>query len=256
MSETDVKLNNLIAMAWAKVNGLGRKGQKMKNKKVTQLIGATKIPLKLQFFAEGDGAGSGEGDSGGSGSEGEGSTGEGEPPTFDELLKGGHQAEFDRRVQKAIDTALTNAQEKWNALTDDKLSEAEKLAKMTKEEKADYLQKKREKELADKEAAITKRELMAEAKNSLLEKKLPAGLAEILNYTDADSCNKSIAAVEKAFNEAVEAGVQEKLKGGTPPTKPQGNAGITKEEYSKMGYSDRLKLKTENPELFRQLSGK
>ena len=64
---------------------------------------------------------------------------------------------------------------------------------------------------------------MAEAKNTLAEKKLPVGLAEVLNYADADSCSKSIAAVEKAFNEAVEAGVQERLKGSTPPKKASGN---------------------------------
>ena len=62
---------------------------------------------------------------------------------------------------------MTKAQEKWQALADDKLSEAEKLAKMTKEEKAQYMQQKREKELADREAAITRKELMAEAKNTL-----------------------------------------------------------------------------------------
>ena len=62
---------------------------------------------------------------------------------------------------------MTKAQEKWQALADDKLSEAEKLAKMTKEEKAQYMQQKREKELTDREAAITRKELMAEAKNTL-----------------------------------------------------------------------------------------
>lgn len=187
------------------------------------------LPMDLQFFAEpGDGAGADGGNGGGAGGEGgaggdsTGDDGDTEPPSFDDLLKGGHQAEFDRRVQKAIDTALTNAQEKWQALTDDKLSEAEKLAKMTKEEKVQYLAQKHEKELAEREAGITRRELMAEAKNTLAEKKLPVGLAEVLNYADADSCNKSIAAVEKAFQEAVEAGVQERLKGGTPPTKAPG----------------------------------
>ena len=221
--------------------------------------------MNFQFFAEsgndagaevGNGGGSGgEGGSGGTGGDDSGGNGGTEPPTFDELLKGGHQAEFDRRVQKAIDTALTNAQEKWNALTDDKLSEAEKLAKMTQGERDKYNQQKMEKELAEKEAAITKRELMAEAKITLAEKKLPVGLAEVLNYTDADSCNKSIDAVEKAFQAAVEAAVQDRLKGGTPPGRaPEGT--VTKEEYSKMGYAERLKLKTENPELFKQLSGK
>ena len=140
-------------------------------------------------------------------------TGNKEPKSFDDLLQNkDYQAEFDRRVQKALGTA----KEKWTALMDDKLSEADKLAKMNKEEKAEYLRQKQEKELKEREAAITRRELMAEAKNTLAEKKLPVGLAEVLNYTDAESCNKSMAAVEKAFQEAVQAAVEEKLKGGEP----------------------------------------
>ena len=117
------------------------------------------------------------------------------------------------------------------------------------------MQQKKEKELSDREAVITRKELMAEAKNTLVEKKLPVSLAEVLNYADADTCNKSISAVEKAFQEAVEAAVNERLKGGTPPKKaPQEN--VTKETYAKMGYTERLKLKTENPELYKQLAGK
>lgn len=195
------------------------------------------LPMDLQFFAEpGDGAGadggngSGAGGEGGTGGDGAGDDGGTKTPSFDDLLKGGHQAEFDRRVQKAIDTAVGKAQEKWQAITNDKLSETEKLNRMTKEEKAQYLAQKHEKELADREAGITRRELMAEAKNTLAEKKLPVGLAEVLNYTDADSCNKSIAAVEKAFQEAVEAGVQERLKGGTPPKKAPGVDGTDLEK--------------------------
>lgn len=145
-----------------------------------------------------------------------------QPQSFDDLLQNkDYQAEFDRRVQKALGTA----KEKWTALMDDKLSEADKLAKMNKEEKAEYLRQKQEKELKDREAAITRRELMAEAKNTLAEKKLPVGLAEVLNYADADSCNQSMAAVEKAFQEAVQAAVEEKLKGGTPPKKAPSDEG-------------------------------
>lgn len=185
--------------------------------------------MNLHFFGyEGDGAGTGEGEGGGTGEPensngtgGEGTgAGEGQEPakekTFDDILKEGNfQAEFDRRVQKALGTA----KDKWSALMDDKLSEAEKLSKMNKEEKIEYLRQKQEKDLLDRESAITRRELMAEAKNTLAEKKLPVGLAEVLNYADADTCNKSIAAVEKAFQEAVQAAVEEKLKGGKPPKK-------------------------------------
>lgn len=175
-----------------------------------------RIPMNLQVFAEGGGTDPGSGAAGG----GAGGTGSAGLPSFDDFLKGeGNQAEFDRRVKEATSTAVKEAQEKWKLLTDDKVSEAEKLAKMTKEEKDQYLRDKKEKELTTREANITKRELMAEAKNTLAEKKLPAGLAEVLNYADADSCKKSIETVEKAFQTAVQAAVEERLKGGKPPKK-------------------------------------
>lgn len=177
-----------------------------------------KIPMNLQLFAEnGDGIGdSGNGGGSGENEGGDGGNKDGEV-SFDDFLKTGkNQAEFDRRVQKAIETAVSNARDKWRILTDDKVSEAEKLAKMTATEKQQYLEQKRKKELDDREAEITKRELMATAKNTLADKKLPQDLAEILVYTDADACKESIAAVEKAFHAAVEAAVQERLKGDSP----------------------------------------
>lgn len=201
-----------------------------------------RIPMNLQIFAgetggegTGTGAGGAAGTGGGTGAGGTagaaaGDSGAGKgagkegTQSFDDFLKGeGNQKEFDQRVQTAVQKALSEAQEKWQLMTDDKVSEAEKLARMTKEEKEKYLQQKREKELADREAAITRRELMAEAKNSLAEKKLPAELADVLNYTDAETCKTSIAAVEKAFQTAVEAAVEDRLKGGKPPRTAAGN---------------------------------
>lgn len=211
------------------------------------------LPMNLHFFGyESDGTGTGEGEGGGTvelgkGGTGEGGTGEGssgasgsgtgegqdtpKTKTFDEILKeGSYQAEFDRRVQKALGTA----KDKWSALMDDKLSEAEKLSKMNKEEKEAYLRQKQEKDLLEREATITRRELMAEAKNTLAEKMLPVELAEVLNYTDADSCGKSITAIETAFQKAVEAGIQERLKGGTPIKKATQTAAYTKEQVATM----------------------
>lgn len=190
-----------------------------------------RIPMNIQFFADGDGGGTG-GNAGNGGGTGRGSGGSdnsgagsaGQKPSFDDFLKGeGNQAEFDRRVNKAIETAVKNAQEKWRIMTDDRVSEAEKLAKMTASEKAEYLQGKKEKELEAREAEITRRELMAEAKNTLAEKKLPAALAEILSYADADSCKKSIETVEKAFQAAVQDAINEKLKGTKPPRMASGS---------------------------------
>lgn len=180
------------------------------------------IPMNLQLFAEdaadngGDGAGEGIDNAAGAESAPEDKPQEKPPKTFEEILSNkDYQAEFDRRVQKALETQRS----KLEVLFDEKATEAEKLAKMTEKEKAQYLQQKKEKEMADREAAITKRELAAEAKNTLAEKKLPVSLAEVLNYSNADACKQSIEAVEKAFKEAVEASVEERLKGDKPPKK-------------------------------------
>ena len=102
---------------------------------------------------------------------------------------------------------------------------------MTKEEKAQYMQQKKEKELTDREAAITRKELMAEAKNTLASDGLPQELAEVLDYSDADTCKKSMEKVKEVFQRAVETAVEEKLKGGKPPKKaPGGDAQKALEE--------------------------
>lgn len=193
-----------------------------------------KMPMNLQFFAEGGegGAGGGaggsaSGDAGGAagaaGSEGGAAGGEGGAatlPSFDDFLKDPkNQAEFDRRVAKALDTSRTKMQADIEAKMQEARTEAEKMAKMNAEQKAQYEREKQAKELADREAAITKRELMATAKEQLAEKGLPISLASVLNYSSAEECTASIDAVGKAFQEAVEKAVNDRLAGGKPPKK-------------------------------------
>lgn len=120
-------------------------------------------------------------------------------------------------MQKGIKTALDNERARLEAIADERISEAEKLGKMTELERQAYRQKKDAEKIAQRERDITKRELMAEAKNTLTEKAMPLSLAEILDYSDAKTCGASLETVEKAFKKAVEAGVEEKLKGGKPP---------------------------------------
>lgn len=193
-----------------------------------------KVPMNLQFFAEGGegGAGGGaggsaSGDAGGAageaGAEGGATGGEGGAatlPSFDDFLKDPkNQAEFDRRVAKALDTSRTKMQADIEAKMQEARTEAEKMAKMNAEQKAQYEREKQAKELADREAAITKRELMATAKEQLAEKGLPISLASVLNYSSAEECTASIDAVGKAFQEAVEKAVNDRLAGGKPPKK-------------------------------------
>ena len=174
------------------------------------------IPL---FNADGGASG---GDSGGNngGGNGDGAGGGGKGAGGAE--KGGEGAKTftQEDVNRIIQDRLAKERQKWEKEFETKLTEAkteaEKLAKMNVEQKAEYERQQREKKLAEREAEITRRELRATALETLAEKGLPKQLADILVYTDAEACQKSIENVEKVFREAVEAAVNERLKGEPP----------------------------------------
>lgn len=97
-----------------------------------------------------------------------------------------------------------------------KLAETEKLALMDAEEKVKYRREMAEKELAQREAAVAKRELMAAAIEKLAEADLPKQLASCLCYDSEEECDRSILAVSEAFREAVTRAVNQRLKGNAP----------------------------------------
>lgn len=205
----------------------------------------------LQLFAEGDGGGSGTGDGGGSGT----GAGSGEESlSFDDFLRlEGNQAEFDRRVQKATQTAVTNAQQKWKTLNDDMASEAEKLAQMTKEEQAEYKNRKLQKELD----AYKKREALSEmsktARKMLADEEINIS-DELLSHLVSDSADDTKKAVEsfaKMYKAAVQTAVKEALKGNPPSVGTGSKSQMTKEQIMAVkNPSERQRLIAENITLF------
>lgn len=174
--------------------------------------------------------GTGEAGQGPSGAEGTGEApgvstggqgeGDAEPPkTFSQAdvdrIIARENAKWKRQQEKAIETART---------------EAEKLASMSAEQRAQAEREKREAELSKREAEITRRELHAQALETLAQRGLPRELAKALNYADADACGTSIDAVEKAFRSAVQKGVEERLRGNAPRT----GAGAAKADYARL----------------------
>lgn len=137
---------------------------------------------------------------------------------FDEFLKDSkNQAEFDRRVQKAIETAKTN----WQEIMDNEKSEAEKLAKMNKEQKLEYQAQKAEKEKSDALAKLNAYELKEQALKVASEKGLDVSLLNFFDFSTAkaDEINSKIDEISNAFNKAVEKAVNERLKEDTPISK-------------------------------------
>lgn len=209
----------------------------------------------LQLFAEGDNGSEGgsEGEGNGEGSGSEGAAG-GEPMSFDDFLAlEGNQAEFDKRINKAVTTAVTNAQSKWQALTDNKLTEAEKLAKMTKEERQNYELEQLKKKLADYEKAGARTELARTAREMLVQENvnIPDKLLSNLVTDEADSTKESVEAFIKLYKEAVQSAVKDMLKGQTPKNKTN-DTQMTKEQImSVKNAKERQRLIAENIDLFR-----
>lgn len=209
----------------------------------------------LQMFADGEGSGAAgdpAGDGAGTTAEGEGTT-QTEPLSFDDFLAQGGQAEFDRRINKAVQTAVANAQKKWQTLTDSKVSEAEKLAQMTSEEKEKYRADKAEKELADLKRQIALGDMAKTARKMLADEQvsIPDEIVMNLVSDDAEKTKASVEGFTKAFKEAVNAAVKEALRGNPPKAGTGGAKPITKDEIMAVkDRAERQKLIAENPQLF------
>lgn len=208
--------------------------------------------LTLQLFADGEGSGTAGNPAGNEAGVGAGSGTE--PLSFEDFLaQEGNQAEFDRRVQKAIQTAVTNAQKKWQTLTDDKVSEAEKLSQMTAEQKEKYRADKAEKELADLRRQIALDDMAKTARRMLSEEQITIPDEVVMNLVceDAEKTKTAVEGFMSSYKDAVAAAVKEALRGNLPKAGNGGAKAVTREQiFAVKNRAERQKLIAENPQLF------
>ena len=118
----------------------------------------------------------------------------------------------------AMDLAALRAEleaaldEKLGKLMDDAL----RLASMTDEERAGFEACRRESALDEREKAIAARELRAEALELLAARGLPKALADALGYESRPAMLAAVDGVERAFRAAVQAAVEQRLRGESP----------------------------------------
>lgn len=140
---------------------------------------------------------------------------EDKPLSFDEILGDKtYQAEFDRRVQKALETART----KWEAEEQTKRTEAEKLAKMDAEQKAKYELKKANEERDSALAKLNAYELKNTAIRIAQEKGLDISLLEDIDYSKqtAETITTIIDTKKAVFDKALEKAMNDKYKEKSP----------------------------------------
>ncbi len=192
--------------------------------------------MALQLFAEDEGTGA---ESNGSGANGEEAQGNGEGQgasgnAFEDFLKDGkNQAEFDRRVSKAIETALGNAKVKWQEDADQKAEEAAKVAKMNAEQKQKYELEKLQKENKRLLEEATRNELGRNAVGVLTEKGIEA-TQDVLDFvvgTDEADTNARIDKLVKIVESQLKKAEIARATGTTPKT--MANSGSQLSEFDK-----------------------
>lgn len=152
-----------------------------------------------------------------------------------------------------VDKLLNKKFAEWQKKHQKAVDEAVKLEKMNAQQKAEYERDQLQKELdsykqkdAISEMTKTARKMLSEGGISI-----PDELLSMMVTTDAEETKKAIDGFSKAFSEAVEAAVKERLKGEPPRKGSGGVASMTKEQI--MAIKDpelRQKKMLENRHLF------
>lgn len=187
-----------------------------------------KIPLNLQLFAD---------------EEAETEVDQANVDSNKETEKMFTQDEVNKIVQDRV------AKEK--AKNEKAQEEAKKLAKMNAEQKNQYMVEQLKKELEEYKTKEAKNDMIKEANSMLKEAdiNLPDDVVATLIADSAEATKVCVDSFSKAFKKAVEAAVNEKLKGNTPTQKS--SAVLTKKDIlSVKDRQERQRLIGENEELF------
>lgn len=150
---------------------------------------------------------------------------------------------------KAVETARTNAITKYESETlPQKIKEAIESEKNKGKTPADIEMEKMKKEIETMKAEKAENERIRQNAIKLKEKGLDEGLAK---YIKAD---EDVDFFEKLINNAVNDKVKEKLGESAykPPISSSGTT-LTKEQFDKMTYNEKLKLFKENKDLYDKL---
>lgn len=149
-----------------------------------------------------------------------------------------------------VDKLINQKFAKWQADQQKKIDEAKKFGEMNAEEKVAHAQKKAD----EAQAQLDRYKMMGAARGMLSEKNITLSddLLEVLVDADADKTKTNIDGFVTTFEKAVNAEVEKRMKGKTPPA-GAGAKTLTKEEILEIKDPvARQKVMLENINLFKK----
>jgi len=210
-----------------------------------------KFLLNLQLFAEdaSGAAGSAPAAPAADAAAPENKTGDKEPAPAATLKKPGEAKYTDADVDKIVNQKKAE----WAKQHQKAVDEAQKLATMNAQQKAEYERDKLQKELDEYKRRDSLAEMTKTARKMLSDSGITIGdeLLSVMVTPNAEDTKAAIDSFSKAFTEAVESAVKERLKGEPPRKGSGGIVPMTKEQI--MAIKDpelRQKKMLENKALF------
>lgn len=173
-----------------------------------------------------------------------------EETTNNEEVKTYTQQEVMELLQKEADRRVTSALNKQKKEYEKQLS----LSKLDDEQRAKAEKDNRIAELEEQLAQFQIERNKSELKSVLATRGLSAEFADIITITDdIETSQENIDKLDKLFKDAVKAEVDKRLSGNTPKGNGGTAAPITKDSVKKMSLAELQKLKTQQPELYKQI---
>ena len=118
-----------------------------------------------------------------------------------------------RHISQAdMDAAIEAAKQKW----EEEAADAERVRKLSPEERAAEEQQRKDSEIADLRNQLLRKELQESAVKALEQDGFPVGLAGVLDYSSKEKMEESLANTTRIFKDSLAAAVQSRLKGRTP----------------------------------------
>ena len=198
--------------------------------------------IELQLFAEDGGEGGDGGQQGNQQGEGQQSGKNGEGNSSKPELK---------YTDEDVDKLFNKKFAEWETKQQKEIDEAKKLAEMDAQERAEHERDELQKELDALKKKDSLSEMTKTARKMLSDEgvSVPDEVLAMIVHTDAEKTKAAVDAFGKAFKDAVESAVKEKLK-GNPPRKGEGKKLRKEQLFSIKDPIERQNAIAENMDLF------
>ena len=155
-------------------------------------------------------------------------------------------------VNNIVEKRLNKEKNKWK----NEVDQAKRLAEMSAEERAREEFRIKQQQFEEEKAAFEKEKLLVQTQKELSAKNVPVEFADMLVKEDAEATKAAIDAFAQLYNQSVEKGVSNKMKGRPPKTKQTPSDGLDRAAFMKLSLAEQQKMAKENPDRYKELTKK